>query len=173
MKRFLNLGSGGHPMPGWINLDLYNSDTPPDVVGSVFSLPVKTGSIERVYIGHLLEHLGLFEQRPFWDEVFRVGLHGAAVMVVGPDVAAFNRYFQKRHPCAPGWLLDPIVSERKPEDKPGIWHRWVPTEALTAEVMRQYGVQKVEPQDVRTVSRPLWPNTDTSPWQCAVSGRVP
>jgi predicted SAM-dependent methyltransferase len=176
--RQINLGSGPHVFAGWTNIDQRDTDASPNVLASIMAMPFADNTIERVYMGHVLEHLGLFyDMKLFTEELFRVCKSGAECMIVGPDVAAFNDLFQAHDSCAPAWLLQAVVSS-KPEwatwetDKGG-WHRWVPTSDLMIEVLEFYGFVEVRKENIETIRLPTWPNKETAKWQMAISARTP
>lgn len=163
-------------MEGWVNIDLYDVDAAPTVLGSIMEMPFRSGVFERAYIGHVMEHLRYTDELQIMLlELRRVCAKGAEVVAVGPDVGKFNALYQQRNPAAPGWLLDAIVS-LKPEGRdvnPGGWHQWVPIESMVLDAFRDAGYKGVEPIDITTIVRPEWPNPDPAPWQHCVKAIVP
>jgi predicted SAM-dependent methyltransferase len=183
-KILLNLGSGPHVFESelkdelWINIDQSDKDAKPNVLGSIMMLPFADNTVDRVYMGHVLEHLGLFDDmKIFRDELFRVCKSGAQCMIVGPDVDAYNKMFQKNDVNAPQWLLEAVVSSKPEwatmENNKGGWHRWVPTSDLMVEMLEFYGFVEIEKKDITTIRMPVWPNKVTTEWQMAVSAKVP
>lgn len=92
----LNLGSGQHPLDGYVNVDKFGA---PDVRCDleVFPWPWDTGSVDEVMLSHVLEHLG---QSPdafigVMKELYRVCRGGALVHIRVP------------HPRHDFYLTDP------------------------------------------------------------------
>lgn len=164
----LHLGSGTHPseIPGWLDLDLcVNDEIKPHVAGSMFALPFPDDTFDRIYLGHVLEHLRWEDQLPDGlAEVRRVGKPGGQVMVVGPDIQKGIDTHQ------PDWLLTAIVSDA-PASSPG-GHQWVATEGLTVRALERGGFTDANPVNVADVKRPEWPNPSQAPWQCAVTATI-
>lgn len=158
----LNLAHGTHPtgLPGWLNVDLpWDGVRGADVYADAFSLPFRDAAFEAAYVGHFLEHVE-------WDlipavlaELRRVLMVPALVMFVGPDID------RARAQGEPQLILDAITSLG---GGPG-GHKWVATEALTAEAVERGGFSAV-PWPVAAVTSPDWPNPTTAAWQCAVLG---
>jgi hypothetical protein len=92
----LNLGSGQHPIDGWVNVDKFGS---PDVRWDLeqFPWPWETGSVDAVKLTHVLEHLGKSADVYFriLQELYRVCKHGAEIEIVVP------------HPRHDDFLADP------------------------------------------------------------------
>ena len=80
----LHIGSAGHPLDGWLNVDIANSDLNINVN---WGMPLKSESVSRVYCAHLLEHLRYRDQAPvFVGEIFRVLQPGGVARFVVPDI---------------------------------------------------------------------------------------
>jgi predicted SAM-dependent methyltransferase len=171
----LNVGSGEHPCPGdWVNLDLRWHGVkvgPRMVYADAFVLPFGPETFDRLYLGHLMEHL-------WWqdiaagkcDEFWRVAKPGAEVVVVGP---CLHKALELNEPK---FILEAIVGGGDSGwliEGPGS-HKWIPTEALTAKAMMLAGLVEVEPIDVGTIHFPQWPNAaPQARWQACLRARVP
>lgn len=160
--RFLNLGSGPFYMPGWLNVDLYAEDA--DVTLNVLEgLPKEwKGRFEKVYCGHVLEHLPFARVPTVLRDIARCCAVGAVLTVVGPtlDLAVATNQ--------PEWLLEEIRACPTPE-MPGAGHEWDPTSTNTLEVVRTvFGDAAFI--DLRDTLRPEWPNTVDAKWQVAIRG---
>lgn len=67
----LNLGCGGRPLPGWVNIDKYDynpADTSRtgsvyDVKADICDLPVKDESVDQILLVHVVEHF------PRWQTI--------------------------------------------------------------------------------------------------------
>lgn len=98
---WLNIGCGPFPAPEpWVNIDRNTDPYPadfsqgtgslprtPHVVAPCWDLPFPTGSVGRVYVGHLLEHLNLYNGELFRSlaEIRRVLAPNGFALFVGPD----------------------------------------------------------------------------------------
>lgn len=81
----VNVGCGNHPQAGWVNVDVC-SDVSPDVVAAGDRLPFASGTVDAVYLGHVLEHVRWADMvLAVLAEARRVLRSGGAVCVVGPD----------------------------------------------------------------------------------------
>ena len=101
----IQLGSGGNPKPGWINVDLFATGA--DVALDLREeLPFPSGVASLVYSEHLFEHLEYpAEAKRFVSEVYRVLQPGGTFSVVVPDASkALNAYADR---------TDPFFSERR------------------------------------------------------------
>lgn len=176
MKK-LHVGSGPHYAPGWTNLDLntYEAWDPahggkgqPDVLGSVFDMHMfEDETFDRLYCGHLLEHLE-------WDlvpdaiiEMKRVCKPDAVLCFVGPCAEKAIMTEQ------PTWLLNEIPRGWDQSDKTGFPHLWTATTLLTKIALERGGLNNIEEVSITTIRLPEWPNTApgvppmSGMWQCA------
>lgn len=88
----LNLGCGDYPMVGWINVD---EEVHPgiDAVLSVPPLPWPDQSVQEIYCGHFLEHLGQQRGAELLAECCRVLVPGGTLGVVVPDFREVARRY--------------------------------------------------------------------------------
>jgi SAM-dependent methyltransferase len=115
----LHIGSGGHDLDGWINLDAGGDDLALNVN---WGLPFPDESVAFVYAAHLLEHLRFQDQAPLLvREIHRVLEDGGIVRFVVPDVGrlleAYGRkdgeFFSARqqfYPLSEGFLVDGVAT---------------------------------------------------------------
>ena len=113
--RRLHVGSGGHHIAGWINLDL-DVSTPVEVAADVTRpLPFRTESIDLIHSEDVLEHLDRDPGRGFLAECYRVLKRGGVMRLLTPDLhlliervylerddrhlAWCSSYLQARGPC--------------------------------------------------------------------------
>jgi predicted SAM-dependent methyltransferase len=127
---WLNIGCGTHRAPApWVNTDVVeNESTHPDVIVPTGEFPWPDGSAERVYLGHVLEHM--YWGPPlvaFLEGVRRVLAPGGMVLAVGPDyVKTLHGWREGRY----AWDLAESVCEhaRGANDLVGDWpearHHW-------------------------------------------------
>jgi predicted SAM-dependent methyltransferase len=83
----IQLGSGGNPKPGWINVDLFaqGADIALDLREE---LPFPSNMASLVYSEHLFEHLEYpHDAKRFIGEVYRVMQPGGTFCIVVPDAS--------------------------------------------------------------------------------------
>lgn len=151
----LNVGCGEFRAPGWVNVDRA-PHLEPDLVASADQLPHATGSVARIYAGHVLEHLAWPEQvDDALREFHRVLEPGGRLMVVGPDI--------DRADPADVELVESIRYGGQRWE--GDCHLWACTEALVVEALeRVFG----NAHPVPIVAVPVyWPVVSRIGWQCA------
>jgi hypothetical protein len=92
----LNLGSGTHPLPGYVNVDKFGA---PDVLHDLetFPWPWETSTVDEIVLNHVLEHLGESTATflGVMKELYRVAAPGATIRIVVP------------HPRHDDFLSDP------------------------------------------------------------------
>ena len=154
----LNVSSGEHYCPGWVNFDLL-PQTHLDLRADLFALPFPDETFAKVYAGHTLEHIAWGDIPNALVELRRVMTPDGELMVVGPDIERALLTNQ------PQWLLNAILVDG-PESGPG-GHKWTATGLLTLlATCRVFpGAYEVP---IETVTRPAWPNPSLASWQCAV-----
>lgn len=148
----LNIGCGQHYADGWMNIDLHSDGPHPDLVCSLLDLPFPDGSVERVYCGHVLEHIAREDMPQALSEVRRVLTDEGALVVVGPDI-----HLTRLHEPV---LVDAVLNggNRWPGDE----HRWVSTGDATLGYLLAAGFDAYltsivdVPDDWPVVGRPLW-----------------
>lgn len=80
----LHIGCGKGRLPGWVDIDV---DPAPLAMNVLWGLPFRDGSVRRVFVSHLLEHLFYpRDVRFFLGELRRVCAPGAIVRIVVPDI---------------------------------------------------------------------------------------
>ncbi len=94
----LNLGCGGRPLPGYINVDMdtlaelkerYPGQNFPEGVEvrqlDIFHLPFADGTVDEVRADSLVEHLSFLDEPKFFHEVRRVLKPGGLFQFATPD----------------------------------------------------------------------------------------
>lgn len=171
MGLWLNVGCGTHRAPApWVNIDVVDQgDTRPDVVVPAGTpLPYEAGTVERVYLGHVLEHVPWPNVAGFLAEIRRV-LDGE-VLVTGPDV--YRTIQRWRAGAEPWWLVESVLEHAvDPEttDWPEAHHHWNCHEVRVVEALERAGFAEVTP--VSIFDQRDWPVVNPSAWQLAVRAR--
>jgi len=83
----LHLGCGGHPLEGWINVDLLFEGAV-DLRADAAALPFVSGSAAFIHSEDLLEHLDPEAGHAFLAECFRVLRPGGVCRLLTPDLNA-------------------------------------------------------------------------------------
>jgi hypothetical protein len=175
---WLNVGCGTHRAPEpWWNVDTVLIDgedvprkdrvVPDQVIDPSGPLPFDDGSCDRVFLGHVLEHVPWEAVPRFLLDVRRVA--SAEVLIVGPDVyRCIESYRQGREP----WSTLQSCLEHKdyPDDMaawPGAPHHWNCHEARVIEALNRTGWHAVPVLDDALLGS--WPVVGfTRRWQFAV-----
>jgi hypothetical protein len=163
----LNLGCGDRYVDGWLNVDLWTMPHRADQrVDLTSELPWPTGSVERVYAGHVLEHLTIDDAERLLARLRDCVVLNGAIMLVGPDVERGRQLLGETGSDAFGATLDSLRFGA------GRWagdvHLWECTEHRLVELLENTGWSSVTPMNMDEVAL-LWPVADARPtWQCAV-----
>ena len=90
----LHIGCGPCLLPGWVNVDIHPA---PLATNVLWGLPFADGSVRRIFVSHLLEHLFYpNDVVPFLSEIARVLAPGGRVRIVVPDIEQCIVAYQKR-----------------------------------------------------------------------------
>ena len=181
---FLNLGCGEFraPDPWWnIDLEVRNENALPDeLVTRDKSLVDLFGlnSCQRIYMGHLLEHVPWNMLMEFLDDVKDALVPGGYIAIVGPDVL---RMIQGWHVGKEPWdiVLSGLEDDLAQFDLTsggydGARHQWNAYEARVVRVLEAASfveVRAIEPPFQEIVNS-QWPIVGCADWQCAVTART-
>jgi predicted SAM-dependent methyltransferase len=173
----INFGCGPHRAPApWVNVDVIETDDiRPDIVirqGERLDLTFGTGTADRVYLGHVLEHIP-------WPDVPEVlaGVHrtlrpGGLVCVVGPDVLSVIEQYRERVADL-DLLLSTWEDAEHYQDSPESWdgarHWWNCYEQRIVDALVDAGFSEVAAQPNTPEALHGWPVVAFVPWQCAVT----
>lgn len=105
----LEIGSGYHPTPGFMHLDLNPHAPGVDIVGPAYPLPVPTESCGELRAVDVLEHLSYRDTRHVLHDWCRALVPGGLLYVQVPDAETIMRRFVR----SPATLV-----ERMPADLP-------------------------------------------------------
>jgi hypothetical protein len=159
------LGCGEYPAFGWYNVDVnttygVKSDVTMDVTRE---FPVEVGVAEKIYAGHILEHIEydiVIDVLNFW---YGHAATGCELLVVGPDSD------RGRAMRAAGQLTDEELAGLGINHVQGygFGHLWESTEANTRELMDKSLWTVTGMQQIEHVPPP-WPITSRIGWQFAI-----
>lgn len=187
---WVNVGCGPHRAPSpWVNVDCHEGDgITPDIVADPAD-PLAgwaDGTVERVYLGHVLEHVPWPDVPGFLDRARRALAPGGLVCAVGPDVhRVITRWRDGLDP--EGWDL--VVSALEgPWDRdysgsgcdliereaswPGARHWWNCEEQRMVQAFEQAGFAEVRAVAIDPAALAGWPVVSFTQWQCAVTARA-
>jgi predicted SAM-dependent methyltransferase len=84
----VHVGSGGHSLDGWIDVDL-DPVSPVDLAADAgVSLPFRSESVDRIHSEDFIEHMDLAAGKRFVAEAFRVLRSGGIMRLLTPDLRA-------------------------------------------------------------------------------------
>jgi hypothetical protein len=189
-----NVGCGPYRAPApWINLDCHEGDNVhPDVLVDAEN-PLggfEPGTVERVYLGHVLEHVPWPEVPLFLQQLDDKLTPGGEICVVGPDVyRIIKRWHENLDP--EGWPLVESCLEN-PWGRCYAEEGYAVTEGIEPdsqwkyarhwwncyETRIVYALEKhthlvdITPQPITPEALGGWPLTAYTEWQCAVTARA-
>jgi predicted SAM-dependent methyltransferase len=100
----LNIGSGGAPLPGFVNVDALADAPGVDVVADISErLPFEDGSADLIYAAHILEHFPTDAVPAMLADWRRVLREGGELLVAVPDLELIARTLIDRE----GWFTPP------------------------------------------------------------------
>lgn len=180
MGAWLNIGCGPFRAPEpWVNVDVVRipGQIEPDLVADSWdpgSLPVKLGSVKRIYLGHVLEHVRWDRVHYFLWRCLGLLAPGGEIAVVGPDT---NRMLQRWRDGLEPWgqvlavLEDDVHAQQAPAEWDGARHQWNAYEARVVRALTAAGFVDVTAVPVTEEALARWPVASHAPHQCAVIAR--
>lgn len=154
----INVGCGEFPAEGYVNVDITSKGGPtPDVEASVLDLPFTAGSAQKIFAGHVLEHLHMEDVPTALSELKRVLSKNGTLLVVGPDADRARNNFPE--------ALDGIIHGDNRWS--GDAHHWESTEEVTERLLQDSGWNtRVIP--IESSELDVWPVTSRIGWQFAI-----
>ncbi len=162
----VNLGCGEFAPEGWVNIDLgANEWVHPTVIADVSKpLPFKRGSIDRLYAGHVLEHLDKTDALVALIDWKAYLSPQGTLLVVGPDVhLAYEMMLRKE--IEPDEFTDIRFGARR---WPGDEHRWKSTEQETVVLLQIAGWASQHADIWPLFTSGEWPIASGTGWQFAL-----
>jgi predicted SAM-dependent methyltransferase len=159
----LNIGCGPHYAEGWMNMELtdateYHADIRGDV-RYLASAGFLDGSVERIYMGHIIEHLPLGDVLKALAECHRVLTDDGVMMVIGPDAEL----------CRSTSDYETVLALDHQGGREGGPHLWVPTGKLVDVLLQRAGFESRD-VDIQWVTND-WPVVSRIHWQFAREAR--
>lgn len=195
-KTYLNVGCGPFRAPEpWVNLDYHSGDgVEPDIIVDDAARPLakwQDSTVDRVYLGHVLEHVPWGEVPDFLFDIERALAPGAEMMIVGPDVLKVIKQWHEGI-LEEGWMLVESVMENpwdrcydKDDELPyGIEHRetqwryarhwWNCYETRVLYALRTYTkLTAIEALPITPKALDGWPIVAFTQWQLAIRAAKP
>lgn len=134
MTMKLNIGCNEWKLDGFVNTDIDPAMNPDLLHDATTPFPHEDESMEEIYLGHMLEHVGVQDGYRLLDEVRRMLKKGGFVTVTVPDTEKGIRLYNDGK--IEKFLLQQIVmGNQNPEDKER--HKTVYTESLLRNQLRE------------------------------------
>ena len=122
--KLLNAGCGTHYANGWVNTDVWESDTTkPDVrVTPGEPYPFEDNTFDAVYLGHVIEHIKWDDVYSFMKDMQRIAKPSAPFLVVGPDVYKTIKLWKEGQ--QPWWMVESVMEHADMNFQPDREHEW-------------------------------------------------
>ena len=130
--KYLNAGCGTHYAQGWVNTDVWESDTTkPDVkVTPGEPYPFDDNTFDAIFLGHVIEHIKWDDVADFMKDMQRIAKPNAPFLLVGPDV--FKTIERWKSNLEPWWMVESVMEhadmnfqpDREDEWWDGAHHHW-------------------------------------------------
>jgi predicted SAM-dependent methyltransferase len=157
----VNVGCGEFRAEGWLNLDIYSGEEgqpKPDIIASADSMPFADGVVDRLYAGHVLEHIELDHIPYVLKEFRRVLKEDGGLLIVGPDLTRAEESYPEMIPD----IRD--GGHRWPGDA----HLWESREATMVEILQREGWDTAVADIAPVFLSGKWPVTAGVGWQFAI-----
>ena len=168
----INVGCGNYRADRWLNIDAYHPDA--DLAWDCTAgLPPTTEHIDRIYAGHVLEHLPL-DAVPEVLTTWRTHPHvdeRTQLAVVGPDCDTGRRWLADGRMTEAEYANLDVTPPDRPDEHEGGPHLWRCTEARVDALLRAAGWQP-RPVTLTDLHHHDWPVTSLIGWQFALLATV-
>lgn len=150
--KLLNVGCGTHYAQGWVNTDVWESETTrPDVkvtIGEPY--PFADNTFDAVYLGHIIEHMPWENVVAFMQDMARIAKEDAIFLLVGPDVFKTIKLWHEDK--QPWWMIEAVLEhldrnfqpDRESEEWDGSHHYWNCHEQRIENLLANVGFQQIE-----------------------------
>jgi predicted SAM-dependent methyltransferase len=156
----INVGCGEFRAEGWLNVDIYSGDEgpQPDIIASAENLPFSNGAVDRLYAGHVLEHIELETVPAILQEFYRVLKPSGGMLIVGPDLDRAEASFPE----------EVEVIKTGGHRWPGDAHLWDSRGSTMLDLLRDTGFDVAEAEILPVFLGGQWPVTSGIGWQFAI-----
>ena len=178
----LNLGCGPFRVEGWLNVDVIEDENirPDQVIEAGKSLPYPNGTFDKVFMGHVLEHVPWSQVAWLLTEVRRVIRPGGSICVVGPDVMKTLHRVRNDSNLEEAIHFFRIVMEdgfhyqdSQHREWDGARHHWNCYAERVVFALKASGYQDIQERQIEPDQLVGWPVVDfLNKWQCAVTASV-
>lgn len=114
--RALNIGTGGHDLVGWVNLD---ETKPGDVLARVPPIPFRDECFDEILMCHVVEHMTLDDGCALIRECHRILKPGGVITLIVPDAKMISLAYLARQ--VDNWTLNDLYVYSYCQESP---HRW-------------------------------------------------
>jgi len=160
----LNLGCGGFPIEGFLNVDQF-ADVNPDLVCDVTGLPYEKGSVSEIYAGHLLEHFRFDDGMKALRYWFSLLKPGGVIGISVPDYDFLVKEYVKNPTPDSLKVFNDVYIYSGIQPSP---HLYAYSAALLKQVMEEAGFINIERMPI---NHPYFPFAVD--WQVGFFGRKP
>lgn len=152
-RLWLNLGCGGWSIPGYDDVDL------PSVDLTQFPWPWRSGSVDRIYAGHIIEHFDRDVGAGFLREAWRVLRPGGVIDLATPDMDMFISWRLRGTPDLGGYPwrdLNDLLGGGGAEPRPEMRHRYMYCYASLAWELQKADFTGIERRDYAEYDNPAY-----------------
>lgn len=108
----IHLGSGDHPLAGWINVDLAPAPAIDLAADLTREMPLRSGSVDLIHCEDFIEHVDAAAGKLVLQECNRVLRSGGVVRILTPDLRALvEEIYVRRDPRHLRWCRAYLSSE--------------------------------------------------------------
>lgn len=162
-------------MAGWINTDVVYEPgliEPDFVVTTDDPLPFEAYSFDRIYMGHVLEHVPWDKVVSFLKLAKETLKSDGEIMVVCPDINRALQYFLDGNEDLTWYqsvIEDDLHYQKNESEWFGARHCWNAYEGRVLRTVNMAGFKNVRVVDINDPLETFgWPLVSKAAWQCAV-----
>jgi predicted SAM-dependent methyltransferase len=119
----LNLGSGGHNAPGWINVDISFRSRPDIILDLTRALPLPDASVQFIFTEDFIEHIEKEQCQAFIKECRRMLKPGGVLRVRTPNLRLIAEQYLTRDPHSLAWYREQFGSQTHADMLNAAYHK--------------------------------------------------
>jgi predicted SAM-dependent methyltransferase len=127
----LNIGTGGHDLVGWVNLD---ETKPGDVLARVPPVPFGNERFDEILMSHVVEHMTLDDGRALMKECHRILKPSGVVTVIVPEGKIISLAYLAGQ--VDNWQLNDLYVYSYCQESP---HRWLYDRRTLTQILTEAG----------------------------------